>query len=65
MAARDELIHLESIDKVYGTGDGAVAALREFSLTVETGESLAVMGPSGSGNVGAILVRGPGRQPPE
>jgi len=26
-----------------------VAALREFSLTVETGESLAVMGPSGSG----------------
>ncbi len=49
MAARDELIHLESIDKVYGTGDGAVAALREFSLTVETGESLAVMGPSGSG----------------
>ncbi|HEY8801557.1 MAG TPA: ABC transporter ATP-binding protein [Candidatus Dormibacteraeota bacterium] len=45
----DELIHLESITKVYGTGDAAVAALRDFSLTVRTGESLAVMGPSGSG----------------
>jgi putative ABC transport system ATP-binding protein len=49
LAARDELIHLESINKVYGEGDGAVAALRDFSLTVATGESLAVMGPSGSG----------------
>jgi putative ABC transport system ATP-binding protein len=45
----DELIHLESITKVYGTGDATVAALRDFSLTVATGESLAVMGPSGSG----------------
>ena len=45
----DELIHLESITKVYGTGDAAVTALRDFSLTVATGESLAVMGPSGSG----------------
>lgn len=49
MAAGDELIHLESITKLYGTGDGTVAALRDFSLTVTTGESLAVMGPSGSG----------------
>jgi putative ABC transport system ATP-binding protein len=47
--APEELIHLESINKVYGIGDGAVAALRDFSLTVTTGESLAVMGPSGSG----------------
>jgi putative ABC transport system ATP-binding protein len=49
VAVGDELIHLESINKVYGAGDGAVAALRDFSLTVTTGESLAVMGPSGSG----------------
>jgi putative ABC transport system ATP-binding protein len=49
VAASDELIHLESISKVYGDGDGAVAALRDFTLTVTTGESLAVMGPSGSG----------------
>jgi len=47
--ASDELIHLESITKVYGTGDGTVAALQDFSLSVASGESLAVMGPSGSG----------------
>jgi putative ABC transport system ATP-binding protein len=47
--ASDELIRLDTITKVYGAGDGAVAALQEFSLTVRTGESLAVMGPSGSG----------------
>jgi putative ABC transport system ATP-binding protein len=47
--ASDELIRLDTITKVYGDGDGAVAALQEFSLTVRTGESLAVMGPSGSG----------------
>ena len=45
----DDLIRIESVTKVYGTGDGAVTALRNFSLTVSAGESLAVMGPSGSG----------------
>src|SRR6202165_4121995 len=45
----DNLIQIESVTKVYGTGDAAVAALRDFSLTVTAGESLAVMGPSGSG----------------
>ncbi len=44
-----ELIHLESVNKVYGSGDAAVLALQDFSLTVSVGESLAVMGPSGSG----------------
>jgi putative ABC transport system ATP-binding protein len=43
------LIQLESITKVYGVGDAEVAALRDFSLSVASGESLAVMGPSGSG----------------
>ena len=44
-----DLIHLESVNKVYGAGDAAVLALQNFSLTVSVGESLAVMGPSGSG----------------
>jgi putative ABC transport system ATP-binding protein len=46
---RPELIRLESISKVYGSGDAAVMALRDFSLRVAEGELLAVMGPSGSG----------------
>jgi putative ABC transport system ATP-binding protein len=45
----DSLIQIESVTKVYGSGDAAVAALRDFSLSVATGESVAVMGPSGSG----------------
>ncbi|HEY1421295.1 MAG TPA: ABC transporter ATP-binding protein [Candidatus Dormibacteraeota bacterium] len=44
-----ELIRLEAISKVYGSGDAEVIALREFSLSVATGELVAVMGPSGSG----------------
>jgi putative ABC transport system ATP-binding protein len=47
--AVDDLIRLESVTKLYGTGDAQVAALRDFSLTVKPGELLAVMGPSGSG----------------
>jgi putative ABC transport system ATP-binding protein len=45
----DDLIRLESITKIYGSGDAAVVALADFSLTVAAGELLAVMGPSGSG----------------
>jgi putative ABC transport system ATP-binding protein len=45
----DHLIRLDSVTKVYGSGDAAVVALSEFSLGVAAGEMLAVMGPSGSG----------------
>ena len=53
-----DLIRLESITKVYGTGDAAVTALRDFSLTVTAGELLAVMGPSGSGKSTLMNVLG-------
>jgi putative ABC transport system ATP-binding protein len=46
---QEPLIRLESISKLYGSGDAEVAALRSFSLRVAQGELLAVMGPSGSG----------------
>jgi putative ABC transport system ATP-binding protein len=45
----DHLIRLDSVTKIYGSGDAAVVALNEFSLDVANGELLAVMGPSGSG----------------
>lgn len=48
-AAVEDLIRLESISKVYGSGDAQVVALNQFSLNVGAGELLAVMGPSGSG----------------
>jgi putative ABC transport system ATP-binding protein len=43
------LVELRGVAKTYGTGPGAVQALRGVDLRVEDGEFVAVMGPSGSG----------------
>jgi putative ABC transport system ATP-binding protein len=43
------LIQLEAATKVYGKGEAAVMAVLDVSLTVHSGEFVAIMGPSGSG----------------
>jgi putative ABC transport system ATP-binding protein len=43
------VIRLAHLDKVYQTGEMAVHAVRDVSLSVEPGEFVAVMGASGSG----------------
>lgn len=43
------LISVDRLCKQYGSGENAVHALNDISLTVETGEYVAIVGQSGSG----------------
>jgi putative ABC transport system ATP-binding protein len=43
------VVHIERLTKVYGSGHTAVTALRDATLTVRRGELVAILGPSGSG----------------
>jgi putative ABC transport system ATP-binding protein len=44
-----EVVRVENLSKVYGSGRTAVTALREANLVARSGELVAVLGPSGSG----------------
>ncbi|MFZ7111452.1 MAG: ABC transporter ATP-binding protein [Desulfatiglandales bacterium] len=55
---KNPLIQLESVTKVYGTGQAAVNALQGIDLQIERGEFVAVMGPSGSGKSTCMNILG-------
>ena len=44
-----EILRIEHLSKIYGSGDTAVKALDDVSFTVEKGQFVAIIGPSGSG----------------
>lgn len=44
-----EILRIEHLSKVYGSGDTVVKALNDVSFSVEKGEFVAIIGPSGSG----------------
>ena len=45
---QDNMITVNGITKTYGSGDTAFQALKGVSFTIEDGEFVAIMGPSGS-----------------
>ena len=52
------LIDLDRVSRVFGTGEAAVHALRDASLTVRRGDYLSIVGPSGSGKSTLLYVIG-------
>ena len=44
-----ELMRIEHLTKVYGSGENAVHALNDVNITIERGEFVAIGGASGSG----------------
>jgi putative ABC transport system ATP-binding protein len=44
-----EILRLECVSKLYGSGESGVAAIRDMDFTVHNGELTCVLGPSGSG----------------
>ncbi len=53
-----EILRVENLTKVYGTGEAAVRALDGISFSVEKGEFVAIVGSSGSGKSTLLHILG-------
>ena len=58
MSFLTEILKLENVHKSYLVGKMPVYALRGINLTIEEGEFLTIMGPSGSGNTTLLHLTG-------
>lgn len=56
--SQQPVIDLSQVTKVYGRGEGEVHALRGIDLRIDTGEFVAVMGPSGGGKSTCMNILG-------
>ena len=53
-----EILKVEHLSKVYGTGENQIHALDDVSFSVESGQFVAIIGPSGSGKSTLLHILG-------
>ena len=54
----EAFIRFENVEKIYGSGEGAVRALHDASFTIGKGEICVIVGPSGAGKTTVLNMLG-------